>query len=239
MFFIYLAICDDERTELEYLTKLVARWSAARGIASRVKTFPSAEAFLFSYAEDKGYDVLLLDIQMENVDGIELAKRVRADNEAVQIIFVTGYPDYISEGYEVSALHYLIKPVEESKLFGVLDRAYKNLSRQERFVLFDSGGESIRTAVSDIVYAEAFSHTVVVKTASGSIEVKKTVGEVEKLLGDGFVRCHRSYIAGLKHISRITKTDVLLDNGASVPLSRRLYNEVNRAFINYYKGEVQ
>ena len=83
--------------------------------------------FCLHYAEHKDYDILLLDIEMEGMDGISLAKKLRQENDQVQIVFVTGFPDFMAQGYEVSALHYLLKPLEEEALCRVLDRAAANL----------------------------------------------------------------------------------------------------------------
>ena len=100
-----IAICDDEQPQIEYLTSIVKEWSKANDYVCETRTFPSAEAFLFAYEDDKEYDILLLDVEMKNITGVDLAKCIRQENETVQIVFVTGYADYISEGYEVDALH--------------------------------------------------------------------------------------------------------------------------------------
>ncbi|MEA4832968.1 MAG: LytTR family DNA-binding domain-containing protein [Oscillospiraceae bacterium] len=230
-----IAICDDEKIELKYLSSLLSDWAVKTGNLASVSAFESAEAFLFDYAEHKDYDILLLDIEMNKINGIELAKKVRADNLSVQIIFITGFPDFISEGYEVAALHYLMKPVSSDKLFEVLDRACQHLCKEKRAVLFNTDGEIIRVFADEIIFSEAFAHSVMINKTDGSCEVKMSISEAEKLLGDGFIRCHRSYIVGLKYVKRITKTDVILDNGKMLPLSRNAYNSVNQAFIDFYK----
>ena len=97
--------------------------------ASSTAAHSSAESFLFHYAEESDYDILLLDIEMGKINGIELARRIRHDNETIQIVFTTGYYDFISEGYEVSALQYLMKPVSYEKLESVLNKAVKNQIR--------------------------------------------------------------------------------------------------------------
>lgn len=89
--------------------------------------FSSAEAFIFHCVENKEYDVLLLYIEMGNMDGVTLARQIRKSNKNVQIVFITGYSDYIAEGYDVEALHYLMKPLKDEKLFDVLDRAVNKL----------------------------------------------------------------------------------------------------------------
>ena len=104
-----IAICDDSDADREYVLKMVNRWAAGAGQVVHTDTFTSAENFLFHYAEESDYDILLLDIEMGDMDGVTMAKQLRKNNDIVQIVFITGYSDYISEGYEVAAdLHYLM-----------------------------------------------------------------------------------------------------------------------------------
>ncbi len=100
-----VAVCDDSSEDARYVAGMVQAWASSRDAALQVERFPSAEAFLFRYAEDQGYDMLLLDIEMGGMNGVELARRIRRENEIIQIIFITGYSDYIAEGYDVAALH--------------------------------------------------------------------------------------------------------------------------------------
>ncbi len=232
-----VAIVDDSTTDAEFVQGILNSWADQRQADIRAELFPSAESFLFRYAEDKEWDILLLDIEMGAMDGISLAKRIRQDNESVQMVFITGFADYIFEGYEVSALHYLMKPVKWDKLLAVLDRAVAALQKTERVILLPVGGEMLRLAVGQVQYVEAFSHTAAIVTETGTIQVKMPISEIEKLLGAGFVRCHRSYLAGLKYISRLSKTEVILDSGKVLPLSRSAAPLVHQAFVAYHTGE--
>ena len=232
-----VAIVDDSTTDAEFVQRILNSWADLRQANTQAEVFPSAEAFLFRYAEDKGWDILLLDIEMGAMDGVSLAKRIRQDNETAQIVFITGFADYISEGYEVSALHYLMKPVKQEKLFAVLDRAVAAIQKKERVILLPVGGEMLRLPTSQVQYVEAFSHTVAIVTDTDMIHVKMSITEIEKLLGEGFARCHRSYLVGLKHIARLSKTEVILDSGKALPLSRSAAAFVHKAFISYYTGE--
>lgn len=119
----HIAVIDDNSIDSEYMTTLVKTWADEQNVTIRLETFPSAEAFLFTYIEDKAWDILLLDIEMGQMNGVELAKTIRRDNETVQIVFITGFPDFVGEGYEVSALHYLMKPVSIEKLQAVFKYA--------------------------------------------------------------------------------------------------------------------
>lgn len=231
---VRIAICDDEAAQREYLRQLVEGWAAGRGRVVSVRLFESAEAFLFAYAEDKGFDILFLDISMGKMDGVALAKRIREDNEGLQIVFITGFPEFIAEGYEVSALHYLLKPVGEGKLFEVLDRAVARIQSAPRMVRFRRGSGYLRVPADDIYYAEAFSHSVTLVMSKGQESFNTRLSDMEGLLGEGFFRCHRSYIVSIKHVRRVTRTVMVLDNGTEIPLSRGLYDAANQAFISNF-----
>jgi Response regulator of the LytR/AlgR family len=225
------AICDDDSVQRDYLTQAVNKWSADNNFTINITCFPSAEAFLFQYSDEKSYDILLLDIEMGEISGVQLAHNVRKDNKEVQIIFVTGYMEYIADGYEVEALHYLLKPVTEDKLFAVLDRAVVKLKRNERAIILDLGYESVRVPLYEIRYAEVQRNYVTVY-ADNNYTIKTTLNDIEKQLDDNFYRAGRSYIVNLKYIRRVTKTEIHLSNGAVIPLPRGHYNAINRAIIN-------
>ena len=225
------AICDDSTTDAEFVGSILHQWAAERGIEVESERFASADAFLFRYAEDKSFDLLLLDVEMPGTDGVTLAKTVRQENEAVQIVFITGYSDYISEGYEVAALHYLMKPVKEEKLRSVLDRAVEKITKNERVLHFEAGGEMVRVPIYQIRYADVLGNYVTVH-ARTDVTVKMTLGELEKQLDECFYRVGRSALVNLTQISRVTKTEIRLSDGTAIPLPRGAYEGVNRAIIN-------
>ena len=226
-----IAICDDSDADRNYLSGLAGQWAANTGRTVQTFTCASAENFLFHYAEKNDYDILLLDIEMGAMDGVTMAKKLRQDNDTVQIVFITGYSDYIAEGYEVAALHYLMKPVKEEKLFSVLDRAAEKLSKNEKVLNFEINGEMIRVQVYKIRYAEVTGNYVTIHAAP-DITVKMTLGELEKLLDERFYRVGRSAIINLTQISRVTKSEIKLIDGTAVPLPRGAHDGVNRAIIN-------
>ena len=232
-----VAVVDDSNIDAEYVQSILEVWAQDRQAGVQAQRFVSAENFLFHYADDKAWDILLLDIEMGAMDGVSLAKKIRKSNETVQIVFITGFAEYISEGYEVSALHYLMKPVKQEKLFAVMDRAVVAMHKAESSILLPVNGETLRLPIGTVQYVEAFAHTVSVVTSEETIQVKISISEMEKMLGDHFVRCHRSYLVGLKYISRISKTEVILDTGKILPLSRNAAPIVHKAFVSYYTGD--
>ncbi len=226
----HVAIVDDDVTDARYMQNLLDRWSKERQISICSEVFSSAENFLFHFDEDKTFEILLLDIEMGKMDGVTLARHIRRGNETVQIIFITGYSDYIAEGYEVAALHYLMKPVDEQKLFTVLDRACAKLVQDERCLNLTLTGEMVRIPLREVRYLDVHQNYTTVH-AKKDYTVKRTLGELEKLLDERFSRAGRALIVNLTYISRVTKTEVFLSDGSVLPLPRGAYESLNRAII--------
>ncbi len=226
-----VAVCDDSDADRRYIMNMVRSWASAAGHEVQIDGFPSAESYLFRYAGESDYDILLLDIEMGAMDGVTMAKELRKSNDTVQIIFITGYSDYISEGYEVAALHYLMKPVNEEKLCLVLDRAAEKLAKNEQVLNFEVSGEMVRVPIYQIRYADVLGNYVTVH-AQTDVTVKMTLGELEKQLDERFYRVGRSALVNLTQISRVTRAEIRLNDGTAIPLPRGAYEGVNRAIIN-------
>ena len=227
---VRIAICDDSAADAAYVGALLDQWAAQRGLAVQAERFESAQAFLFHYEEHKDYDVLLLDIEMPGMDGVSMARAIRRENEAVQIVFITGYSDYIAEGYDVAALHYLMKPVKTDKFFAVMDRAMEKCRRNERCLLLEMPGEMVRLPLYQIKYLEVRQNYVTIH-AKADYTVKRPLTEFERELDEGFCRVGRAMIVNLKCVRRVTRTEVYLDDGTALPLPRGAYETLNRAII--------
>lgn len=275
-----IAVCDDQQADAEYVASFIKKWASGRAVLVHVEMFPSAEAFWFQYEEDRNFDILFLDIEMNAVstdvaagtdakagtetatgmdvaadtdaavsmdassgmnatadghgmNGIELAAKIRERDHAVQIVFVTGYMDYIAEGYDVEALHYLLKPVTQERLGSVLDRAMQRVKGEEKELCLQTTDGTVRIPMGSIRYLEVQRNYVTIY-AGGDYTVKRTLGELEKELDERFFRTGRSFIVNLLFVKKITKSQVYLKDGSQVPLSRGLYEEINHAVIQYF-----
>lgn len=228
------AICDDEGVQIQYLATILNAWADKNNYTVDILSFPSAEAFLFAYSEDKDFDLLLLDIEMKGLNGVELAKRIRVQDARVQIIFITGYPDYMSEGYEVAAVHYLLKPVSGGKLEQVLDRAVKNLGGTEKYLMVRFDRQTEYIPYSRIRYIEAQLQYVVIYTHTKEYRMKASLSDIEKELDDSFFRCQRSYIINLGQVQKIKSNCVLLKSGETIPISRGMSGNISRAIIRHF-----
>lgn len=222
---IKIAICEDEKIQSEQLKSSILKWKLDRKIDVNIDIYSSAESYLF--ADIKDYDLLILDIQMNEIDGITLAKKIRETNSIVKIVFITGISDFIGEGYEVEALHYLLKPVNQEKLFLVLDKAL--VSVFEKFVLIDN----TKINEKDFLYIESIGHKVKVKTIDNEFILNIAFKDFFKTI-DFLFQCHRSFAVNIRRIKSITKTDIIMDNDERILVSRRLHKATCEAFTNYF-----
>lgn len=227
------AVCDDNPADGAYVAALIEKWARAAGTGLTIEQYASAEAFLFAYEEEPSFDVLCLDIEMGNMSGVELAKKLRQSGAGLQIVFITGYMEYIAEGYDVEALHYLLKPVTEEKLEAVLNRAAERLKTRERTLLLTLPDGAVRLPLYEIRYLDVLKNYVTVH-GKEAYSVKRTLNDLERELDDSFYRIHRSYIVNMRFIRKISRTEVILKDGTALPLSRKMYEGLNQALIGYF-----
>lgn len=228
-----IAICDDAPQELDAIAAIVESWGGRSGHTCEIRKFPSAEAFLFQYEEDRTYHILLLDVEMGEVSGIDLAKRIRRDRNRAEIIFITSHFEFAGEGYEVDALHYLVKPVEGEKLMSVLTKAAERLDREPPYIILNCEGETVKLYEEEILYVEAFLHYITIHTEEREYRIKENISAFAGKLGDMFYRVHRSYLVSLRHIVRISRTSVIIEGQKELPLARGKYDDINRSYIEH------
>ena len=225
-----IAVCDDSPSDCAYMASLLSIWADRRTVPIQVHQFPSAESFLFQYPEHKALDLLLLDIEMGAMNGVSLARRIRQDNETMQLIFITGYSDYLAEGYDVSALHYLLKPIDKEKLFSVLDRALEKKRHMERCLNLDLSGQLLRIPLYEIRYLDVRQNYVTIH-GKKDYTVKRPLKDFENALDTRFFRIGRAVLVNLTFIRRVTKMEVFLSDNTALPLPRGAYEPLNRAII--------
>ncbi len=230
-----IAVCDDEEVQRKLIIKYLREWAGEKGEAVEAVPFPSAESFLFAWEDDRRYELLILDIQMGGISGMELAERVRREDEEIPILFITGYETYMAQGYEVAAIQYLLKPVYREKLFVVLDRVARGRRAEEKLA-FQTEEGTLLLMPSRIWYAEAMGHYCMLHTADTVWRVRHSITELVKRLGENreFVHCHRSFLVNMRHIAAITRSEVVMDDDTRLPVSRGAQKAVNRAFIQNY-----
>ena len=231
-----IAVCDDDEGELRRLSTLVGEYALGRERDVACDAFAGA-AELIAQVGRRRYDAVLLDIMMPGLDGVEAAREIRAQDADIAIVFLTSSREYGPESYEVGALFYALKPVKEETLYALLDKAlYLRERRPEASLLVASRGGGTRIAYMRIEYVEVVDKSVYFHLVDGSVyEARGTLAAFEEqLLADAcFVKPHRSYIVNLRHVSLMENGGLRTGSGVGVPVSRNLYAEVKRAYLDY------
>ena len=229
-----IAVCDDEEKFQIPIRDMILKFYNSLDVI--VDLFCDGRKLLERY-DAAPYDVIFLDIEMPAMDGITLARKLRERSEDVFLVFLTGHVEYALEGYEVNALRYLTKPVKEDKLREVLKHVMEKSACKHQLML-KSDGEDLRVNVSDIQYFEAQNQYVMVYTTQSSHLVRANLGDFEdQLKNDGFFRVHRSYLVSLAKVKKIVKSDVIMESGAALPISRNNVKPLKDALYSFVEKE--
>lgn len=228
-----IAVCDDEELfRIEFKSVLDKVLINAE---YDIDTFSGGSSLYEAFLKNP-FDLVFLDIEMPGIDGITLAKRLRAVSENVQIVFLTSHIEYALEGYEVNALRYLVKPVDMNKLSEVLKyiQDKKNNSRQ---LMIKQEGEDIVIDISDIIYMESMDKNVRIVTSKSEYITRYNISDYEEeLKNSGFLRIHRGYLISLSKVKKIVKNDVVMDGDISLPVSRSNIKTLKDALYAYVEG---
>lgn len=224
------AICDDEKLWQEQLIKLLDKYAVERHIEIKKKCFSSGELL---FESDEVFDIIFMDYQMEGLDGIETARKIRRRNPESFTIFVSSFPQVALDAFEVRAYRFLTKPIDEKKLFKAIDD-YRTEIDKEKFLVFKMHDNTLRVRISDIIYLEAAKNHTMIHTARGNYEVLTNIKEVQKMLpSEKFYRCHKAFIVSFAHIQSHTRTDVYFGDGSSAYISRNYISDFRTAFQEY------
>ena len=228
-----IAVCDDEKRICAIL-------------AGKVKEFcPGAEILMYTSGEellgtDMLPDILLLDIKMPGMSGMDVAKSLRDRDWRKILIFITGEEDQVFNSFDLHAFHFLVKPVEDGKLKEVLENAKKELERygdssgiQDNYIEIRSGASHVRVNLSQLLYAEVYDRKTILHMKNESIEYYGQLSALEGLVGKDFYRIHRSYLVNLKYVERYDRTSVTTFGGDIIPIARREYDGFLKAFLEY------
>ena len=238
------AVCDDEEKQLEQAASLLEVYFRSRpGLSGQVETFQSGRALLARAEEQGGFDLYVLDILMPELSGIETGRRLRALGDGGEIVYLTSSNDFAADSYDVRAFFYLLKPVEECKLFQVLDGAVDKLNRRRSSAIVVSTAEgSRRVLLENIRYVERVGRFMRYYCTDGTVDsqtIRMPFREsTASLLADRrFFLCGASFVLNFQHVTAVSGQTALLDNGQPVVLPRLSATEFKKAWGSYWLEE--
>lgn len=240
---IRIAVCDDEKYFREKIGALLQEYSSAREFGINVESFASGEEFLASEKKEM-FDVIFLDINMEGMNGIETAQKIRQFSEDIVLIFITAYVAYSPEGYKVNAIRYLLKDSDSFKtaFWECMDAVRNKLMVVEKKEKFEFQGKEMVIPLSHIVYMESNLHKVTFYIKGKEIQaytMYEKLDAIEERLRktQSFCGIHQSYLINLKYVDEVKRYQVLLNTGEILNIAKPRYKEVEMQYITY-KGEI-
>lgn len=241
MFMYQVAICDDEPQAAEQNEAMLCRILEARNfrrdIDYSVHCFSSSAPLLAQLEKHpSAFHLLLLDIELNHENGISLAEHLRETGSDCSIVYITAYRDYVFDCFESCPLHYLLKPVDQDKLAGVIDRDLRDNYHPEQIKLLVDGCWQTVDA-RNILYAEATSHKSAVHLQGGEVlYIRQNFSDLlPRLNGKRFCRSHFSILVNLEHVYRLTDSTLILDDGSELPVSRSRKKELRKQYVAFIK----
>ncbi|AFS77878.1 LytTr family DNA-binding response regulator [Gottschalkia acidurici 9a] len=228
---IKIVICEDEKEQQELLRLYIVQIFEGLYVEYNLEIFNSGEELLESYP--KGTDVLLLDIQMEQINGIDTARKIRELDDKVEIIFITSLIEYALEGYEVRAYRYLIKPIKYDDLKNNIINCIKEIDIKNKYIIINEQGNRIKLDINEITYTEVQKENLTIHTLDQIYKIKGTMNNIEKEINCcRFFRCHKSYLINLEYIKSIKQYVAILENKEEVPISRYRFKATKDKFFD-------
>ncbi len=231
---LHIAICDDEKDFVTYLTELVNRYAADTGEEIKVSVFYDGMELTAHY--DTTIDLIFLDIQMKMVNGLRTAERIRQMDEKVGIIFLTTLTQCALEGYKYQAANYIIKPMKYARMKAEIEqwrRRSRKLDSPAIVVANDSGKYKI--FLNTLQYVETFNRNLLLHTEQENIICYRSMKELEQELAPhGFVRCHTSYIVNLFFVKGVKKLEITLVTGETIPISQPKRRQFMEQLAEYW-----
>lgn len=235
-----IAICDDDENELAHFMDLIAEYCLKRGINHDCRFFHNSTDFLFNIKGGE-YDLILLDVVMPGISGVQAAREIREKDKNVKIIFVSSSTEFAVDSYSVGAYYYLLKPADADSLFPLLDRVDNELFIQDEqgLALKDRRG-IVRISFMALEYVEVFNKTVSFHMADGVIrEMTAALSDIERklLARPEFIKTHRSYLVNLNYVQAVGVDCIVTENGHNIPISRQRRNQVHDAYMHFLHQE--
>ena len=227
-----LAVCDDEVTVLEVISSVLRRQFEKLGLKTNITCFHLGMELWKAFCSGTSFDVFFIDIDMKDIDGIALAKRLRERNCKAIIVFISGREEYVFKSFTVQPFRFVRKSEFKNEIMQLVEDIVKETKREaDHNIVLDTRGSSVRLNPFEIIFVECNNKTLHIETEHKNLQLEFRLSEIEKMLEKyGFIKTHKSYLVNYRYIFSIEKTDIVLDTGGRVPISKHRITEVKKEF---------
>lgn len=234
-----IAICDDLEKDIARLSGILGEYLSANGLDADVDIFTSGEALIKAFQPGK-YQIIFQDIYMGGMTGMQVCEKIRETDRDVSLILTTTSLEHGIASYKVNAAYYIVKPVDSAELAQAMEKCRSQIERFAKTIEVIENRQPVRIRLRDIYFVESQSRECVFTTASGEVRTNAAIDTMaERLGGFPFLRCHRSFIVNLLHISDMTQKDFVMDNGRTVPISKAYQVDSRKMFKEYFRAKMQ
>lgn len=238
-----IAVCDDEEYFRKRMKQIISEYMTVRNYDYAISCFESGESFLESGSQKFDYNIVFLDVNMKEMDGIETARAIRKLSPDTYIIFVTAYITYALDGYKVSAIRYLLKEDDnlEMAMQECFDTIIEKMNYKEvrRTFEFQNGKKDL--IVDKILYVESRLHKVIFFVMDNGVAeyyMYDKLDTIEDILSEfGFYRIHQSFLVNMKYVKNIERFKLFLLNGTELSISKKYYKGIEAKYVKS-KGDI-
>ena len=229
-----IAIIEDSGQELSLLERCLQSYLSSRQVYRVIDTYTSGEAFLENWPSES-YDLVFLDILMEGISGIEVARKIRETDSECLLIFISSSKEYALQGFEVRAFDYLLKPLSEERFQKTTDLCQNELAKHIRYIEVKESRTLVKIPLNEIIYTDYYNHYIQIHTAARLIRSYQQFDVFSPLLlcYPQFLCCYRNCIVNMDHVDSVDKHDFVMENGERVPITRGNRNSIYQQYADY------
>lgn len=232
-----VAIIDDIKEDRKHIHSLLDKYALQNALNIETDEFATGEEFLVCFEKGK-YELILSDIYMDRISGIDMARNIRLADEDCFIVFLTISNSFAQESYELNSFNYIVKPVAEEKFFDTLMRIEDKIRKNNTTLhVTAKGSGSIKLSIpfNKIMYIDIVNRNVCVHMKDNIIEISETLSECGKqlLINDNFCNCCKGVIVNFEYVRKVFNTDFLMENNDLVPIKKRYNQDIKSAYMSY------
>lgn len=234
-----IAIVEDSGFELDQLYSYIQTYFSKRQIFRRVDTYQSGESFLEIW-EKRSYDLVFLDILMDRISGIDVARRIRETDKDCLIIFISASKEFALQGFEVRAFDYLVKPLTEERFEQTMELCRSELLKRIRYIEVKESRTMVKVPLHEIIYTDYYNHYIQIHTTDRMIRSYQQFDSFSPLLlcYPQFLCCYRNCIVNMDRIASIDKNDFIMETGERVPIIRNSRHEIYQQYADYQFAKI-
>lgn len=238
---IQIAICDDDSIFVSKVKNMLIEILNSKEIKAEIEIYSDGEELLKNYKEKKQYDVIYLDIEMENVDGIETAKKIRSKDHEVLIIYISGYDTYFLQLFEVEPFRFIRKPINKTIFREYFEKAYERIiDNSDDYYTYKYNKKTYRLPLKEIMYFESYKRVIYIHYVGGIDKFYGKISQIEETLRNGkvpFIRIHQSFLVNYRFMKSVSYDEICLLDNSVLQISEERKKSVRQKYSDLLGGE--